>query len=101
MFRRIGLIVAALAAVMLVAAPAAAQYDQQQWQQRKKKDTTPPPPTLPPPVVKGGPVAPKAPAAQAGVCVPSGFARLSRNCKVNTGGCQRMPENCSLGWCCP
>ena len=41
---------------------------------------------------------------QAGVgaaCVPSGFARLTRNCSVNTGGCQRLPENCNRGWCCP
>lgn len=42
-----------------------------------------------------------APAAPGGVCVASGFARLSRNCRVNTGGCVRMPEQCPLGWCCP
>ena len=36
-----------------------------------------------------------------GACVPSGFARLTRNCSVNTGGCQRLPENCNRGWCCP
>jgi hypothetical protein len=36
-----------------------------------------------------------------GACSPSGFARLSRNCSVNTGGCQRMPETCNRGWCCP
>jgi choline dehydrogenase-like flavoprotein len=36
-----------------------------------------------------------------GACVPSGFARLSRNCSTNTGGCQRMPESCNRGWCCP
>ena len=35
-----------------------------------------------------------------GACVPSGFARLTRNCSVNTGGCQRLPENCNRGWCC-
>lgn len=97
MFRRIGLIVAALAAFMLVTAPAGAQYDpQKQWQKEKKKNAPQTPTT---------PVAPAAPAkvapAPGGACVPSGFARLSRNCKVNTGGCQRMPENCSLGWCCP
>jgi hypothetical protein len=33
--------------------------------------------------------------------VPSGFARLTRNCSVNTGACQRMPESCNRGWCCP
>jgi hypothetical protein len=36
-----------------------------------------------------------------GACVPSGFAKLSRNCSTNVGGCQRMPESCSRGWCCP
>jgi hypothetical protein len=36
-----------------------------------------------------------------GACVPSGFARLTRNCSVNTGACQRLPENCNRGWCCP
>lgn len=36
-----------------------------------------------------------------GACVPSGFGGLSRNCSVNTGGCQRMPEQCNRGWCCP
>jgi hypothetical protein len=35
------------------------------------------------------------------VCAPSGFARLGRNCNANVGGCQRMPESCSYGWCCP
>jgi hypothetical protein len=98
MFRRIGLIVAALAAFMLVAPPAGAQYDpQKNWQQRDKKKT---PQTPTGPVAPAGP-ARVAPPPQGGACVPSGFARLSRNCKVNTGGCQRMPENCSLGWCCP
>jgi len=47
------------------------------------------------------PIAPQGPAYGGGACVPSGFARLSRNCSVNTGGCQRMPENCNRGWCCP
>lgn len=99
MFRRIGLIVAAFAALMLVVAPAAAQYDQQQQQQhKKKKDTNPAP--------QPAPVAPApAPAAKApqggGACIPSGFARLSRNCSTDTGGCQRMPEQCNRGWCCP
>ena len=90
---RIGLIAAALAAMTLVVSPAVAQYDQQQWQQKNKKKNPPQPQPQPqpqPPVSKGG-----------GTCVPSGFARLSRNCSVNTGACQRMPEQCSLGWCCP
>lgn len=47
------------------------------------------------------PIAPQGPGYGGGACVPSGFARLSRNCSVNTGGCQRMPDNCSRGWCCP
>ena len=42
-----------------------------------------------------------APGGGGGACSPSGFARLSRNCSVNTGGCQRMPETCNRGWCCP
>ena len=37
----------------------------------------------------------------AGTCVPSGFARLTRKCSVKTGACQRLPENCNRGWCCP
>ena len=36
-----------------------------------------------------------------GQCSPSGFAQLKRNCSVNTGGCQRMPDSCNRGWCCP
>jgi hypothetical protein len=42
-----------------------------------------------------------APGGGGGACSPSGFARLSRNCSVNTGGCQHMPETCNRGWCCP
>ena len=42
-----------------------------------------------------------APGGGGGACSPSGFAGLSRNCSVNTGGCQRMPQQCSRGWCCP
>ena len=42
-----------------------------------------------------------APGGGGGACSPSGFARLSRNCSINTGGCQRMPEQCNRGWCCP
>ena len=41
------------------------------------------------------------PGGGGGACSPSGFAGLSRNCAVNTGGCQRMPQQCSRGWCCP
>jgi hypothetical protein len=39
--------------------------------------------------------------AGAGVCAPSGFARLTRNCSQNVGNCQRMPDSCNRGWCCP
>ena len=39
--------------------------------------------------------------AAKGNCVPSGFAKLKRNCDANVGGCQRMPDSCSKGWCCP
>lgn len=39
--------------------------------------------------------------AAKGNCVPSGFAKLRRNCDANVGGCQRMPDSCSKGWCCP
>ena len=42
-----------------------------------------------------------APGGGGGACSPSGFAGLSRNCAVNTGGCQRMPQQCNRGWCCP
>jgi hypothetical protein len=34
-------------------------------------------------------------------CVPSGFAKLTRNCDQNVGRCQRMPQSCNKGWCCP
>jgi hypothetical protein len=34
-------------------------------------------------------------------CVPSGFAKLTRNCDQNVGRCQRLPQSCSKGWCCP
>ena len=48
------------------------------------------------------PIAPQGPGyGGGGACVPSGFARLSRNCSINTGGCQRMPDSCNRGWCCP
>ena len=41
------------------------------------------------------------PGGGGGACSPSGFAGLSRNCAVSTGGCQRMPQQCNRGWCCP
>jgi len=44
---------------------------------------------------------PQAGGGGGGACVPSGFARLTRNCSVNTGACQRMPDSCNRGWCCP
>jgi len=110
MFRRIGLIVAAFAALMLVVAPAVAQYDPQKtWEKDKKKKNNPPtnnqivappPPNVPPPLVKSGPSAVKA-APTGATCVPSGFAKLSRNCNANTGACQPMRDQCNLGWCCP
>lgn len=68
--------------------------------------TRPPSPPPGPPAVQtrptGGPKqGPAGPAAGGGACVASGFAKLSRNCSTNVGGCQRMPESCSRGWCCP
>jgi hypothetical protein len=74
--------------VIACASPAGAQYDNPQWQHRKKNPNPGPPQIAPRP--HGG-----------AICVPSGFARLSRNCNVNTGGCQPMRESCNLGWCCP
>jgi hypothetical protein len=61
----------------------------------------PPSPPGPPAGVQGPKQGPAGPAAAGGACVPSGFAKLSRNCSTNVGGCQRMPESCSRGWCCP
>jgi formate hydrogenlyase subunit 3/multisubunit Na+/H+ antiporter MnhD subunit len=103
MFRRMSLVLAALAALMIVAAPTVAQCETQKTWEKKKKNTgtvTTPAPTVPPPIVKSGPSAVKA-APQAATCVPSGFGRLSRNCSANTGNCQPMKEQCNLGWCCP
>jgi len=90
---RMGLLV--VAAASLVAAQGASAQDwrwqRQQWQQQG------PPPGQPPAAAPG-----RAQGARGGAaCVPSGFGGLSRNCNVNTGGCQRMPGSCSLGWCCP
>jgi len=62
----------------------------QEWPRRGQHPQNPPQRPFAPPQAGGG-----------GACVPSGFARLTRNCSVNTGGCQRMPDNCNRGWCCP
>ncbi len=48
---------------------------------------------------RGTPQSQSGPAAP--TCVPSGFSRLRRNCNADVGSCQRMPESCSYGWCCP
>ena len=75
---RLGLVVAALAAFVMVAQPVAAQ--------KRGPD-------------KPGGNQPSTP--KGATCEPSGFAKLRRNCNVNVGGCQRMPDSCSKGWCCP
>jgi hemolysin activation/secretion protein len=67
------------------------QQQQQPYQQPYQPPYQPSPPQPQRPPQAGG----------GGACVASGFARLSRNCSVNTGGCQRMPDNCNRGWCCP
>ena len=78
---------AVVVGVLIIAQPAAAQYGPPPWQERGTAPRHQQPPRE---------VAPR------GVtCVPSGFARLTRNCTRNTGGCQPMPESCSYGWCCP
>lgn len=77
-----------LAALLLLTQAASAQ----DWQQRKRDR----PPQQPQQQQQQF-----APGGGGGACSPSGFARLSRNCSVNTGGCQRMPETCNRGWCCP
>jgi hypothetical protein len=80
---RVGFSIAAFVAVMMLAAPASAQYGGQ-------------------PAPKKQPQQQQAPGNPKGVtCAPSGFARLKRNCTGDTGGCQRMPDSCSNGWCCP
>ncbi len=79
---------ACIATLVIVTQDASAQ----EWWQRRgeyRRDYGQQPQT-PPQWQRGG-----------GACVPSGFARLSRNCSANVGGCQRMPENCNRGWCCP
>lgn len=82
---------ASVVALTVLAQSAAAQEWQhrRQWQQNQPYQP-PQPQWRPGPPQRGG-----------GACVPSGFARLSRNCSVNTGGCQRLPDNCNRGWCCP
>jgi hypothetical protein len=79
---RLGLVVAALAAAVMVAQPVAAQYGEPRGGGKQPAGNQPSTP-------KGA------------TCVPSGFAKLRRNCNVNVGGCQRMPDSCSKGWCCP
>jgi hypothetical protein len=85
-----GTLVASIAVLLVITQTASAQ----DWQRRWDRNAPPPPqrqvPQAQPPGWGGG-----------GACVPSGFARLTRNCSVNTGGCQRMPDNCNRGWCCP
>ena len=69
-----------LASTLLAQNAAAQDWQRRQWQQQQQRPQ---------------------PGAGGGACVPSGFARLTRNCSVNTGACQRMPDNCNRGWCCP
>ena len=78
-----------LAALLTIAQDASAQ----DWQQRRGRDH-------PQQQQQQVPQQQFAPGG-GGACSPSGFAGLSRNCAVNTGGCQRMPQQCSRGWCCP
>ena len=91
---RLGLLLVAAVAATLVCAQGAAAQDGR-WQRQRERQA--PPPGPPPAAAPGRVQGPPAGAA----CVPSGFGGLSRNCNVNTGGCQRMPGSCSLGWCCP
>jgi len=87
---RTGLALAAFGLALLAAHPAAAQY----WPEGRGREYRPEwraPRDYGEP--RWGP--------RQAVCAPSGFRTLSRNCNVNTGGCQRMPESCSYGWCCP
>jgi hypothetical protein len=78
---------ASVVALTVLAQNAAAQ----DWQHRRPPSQPPQSQWQPGPPRGGG----------GGACVPSGFARLTRNCSVNTGGCQRLPVNCNRGWCCP
>jgi transcription initiation factor TFIID subunit TAF12 len=83
-----------LAALLTIAQAASAQ----DWQQRRRDR---PQQQQQQPQQQQVPQQQFAPGGGGGACSPSGFARLSRNCSVNTGGCQRMPETCNRGWCCP
>ncbi len=78
--RRVIYIAAALAAIMLSAGASA------QPQRGGRGQGQPPGP---------------GPAAGPAGCAPSGFMRLTRNCSQNVGNCQRMPDSCNRGWCCP
>jgi hypothetical protein len=83
-------LVCALAASILMSGAFAQSAGAQDWQ--RGRQWQPPPQSQPGPPRPGG---------GGGACVPSGFARLTRNCSVNTGACQRMPDSCNRGWCCP
>ena len=87
----VGVAAAAIAALLMITQGASAQYGQSpQWRQQAPRQQVPQRQN------SGG-----GGGGGGGACVPSGFARLSRNCSVNTGGCQRMPDSCNRGWCCP
>jgi len=81
----------AFAALLTIAQAASAQ----DWQQRRRDRPQQPQQQQQVPHQQF------APGGGGGACSPSGFAGLSRNCSVNTGGCQRMPQQCNRGWCCP
>lgn len=83
---RVGLSVCAFVAMVTMALPAAAQYSGDRGGGAKQPQSQQ--------------AAPKQPQGKA-TCVASGFAKLKRNCTADTGGCQRMPDSCSNGWCCP
>ena len=84
------LAIAMMALTVLAQSAAAQEWQRRQWQQQQQQQPYNPYQQPGRPQAGGG-----------GACVPSGFARLTRNCSVNTGGCQRLPENCNRGWCCP
>ena len=85
-----------LAALLMITQAASAQ----DWQQRKR-DRPQQQPQQQQQVPQQAPQQRAAPGGGGGACSPSGFAGLSRNCSTNTGGCQRMPDSCNRGWCCP
>jgi hypothetical protein len=88
----------ALAASILVTAAFAQSAGAQQWPHRGQGPQNP---AQQPANPYQQPARPNPQAGAGGGCVPSGFARLTRNCSVNTGACQRMPDSCNRGWCCP